>query len=466
MALAAGVACLSACSLAPTYQRPTAAALPDAYEATPPGWKAAQPADQAVLDTWWTRFEDPTLNDLIARVAVDNQSLQGALARHEQALAAAGIAHALSSPVVSLNASATRARQSEAAPRRSATSPNLSTDLVLGVNASYELDVWGRVRNAISAGDARAQASAADVATLALSLRTDLANLYFTLRGTELTVRSLEALQTAYTQSLSLTERRYAGGLVTQLDVEQARGQLEGTRVMLADLKLRSAQLTHAIAALVGTSASGFTVPAGTLPTHLPDVALGQPSALLEQRPDVAAAERRVMAASADIGVARAAYFPVFSIGGGAGFESSKTASWLEAPNRFWSIGPQLLANLLDGGRIDNQVRQARSALDEATANYRQTVLVANKEAEDSLSAIHWLAQEAVSQAALKAAADQTFNLAMRQYESGLLTYLPVASAQATQSQAQIAAINLQVAQLSARVQLIKSLGGGWHAQP
>jgi NodT family efflux transporter outer membrane factor (OMF) lipoprotein len=450
----------------PDYQRPATVALPAAYEATPDGWKAAEPADSAASEAWWTRFGDPTLDALIARVAVDNQSLQGALARHEQALAAAGVAHALGSPVVSLGTSATRARQSEYSPKRSATAPNLSTDLVLGANASYELDVWGRVRHAISAGDARAQASAADVATLALSLRTDLANLYFTLRGNQQTVRSLEALQAAYTQSLALTERRFAGGLVTQLDVEQARAQLEGTRVTLADLQLRSAQLTHAIAALVGASASGFAVPAGTLPASLPDVALGQPSALLEQRPDVAAAERRVMAASADIGVARAAYFPVFSIGAGAGFESSRASSWLEAPSRFWSIGPQLLATLLDGGRIDSQVRQARGALAEATANYRQTVLVANKEAEDSLSAIHWLAQEAVSQAALKSAADQSYSLAMRQYESGLLTYLPVASAQATQAQAQIAAINLQVAQLSARVQLIKSLGGGWRAQP
>ena len=463
-ALAAAWLSLAAgCSLAPTYHRPDAA-TPTAYqEPLPDGWKLAEPADLQAKGDWWQAFRDPTLNALQARVVLNNQNLQAAVARYDQARAAAGLARAATLPVVNLGASATRSRTSQNATRHLAGSP-LSDDFNLGLNLSYEVDLWGRVRNAVQAGDARLQASAADLAALQLSTRAELASDYFALRGLERTQLVLEQTLAAYQQTYELAQRRFAGGLVTELDVNQARVQLENTRTALTDVQLKARQLTHAIALLCGEPASGFAVPAGTLPTALPGVPVAPPSILLERRPDVAAAERRVQAANADIGVARAGYFPTFSIGAAAGFDSAHTGSWFDAPSRFWSLGPQALLNLVDGGRVARNIEASQGALDEAAARYRQTVLQANQEAEDSLAAIRLLAIESTSQQAAEQAAQRAFEQARRQYEGGLVTYLPVASAQAALAQAQQAGINLQVAQLAARVQLIKALGGGWQA--
>jgi NodT family efflux transporter outer membrane factor (OMF) lipoprotein len=454
------------CSLAPTYQRPEAATPPAAYqEPLPAGWKLAEPAELQAKGDWWQAFGDPTLDALQARVVLDNQNLQAAVARYDQARAAAGLARAAAVPLVNLGASATRSRTSENATRHLNGSP-VAGDFSLGLNLSYEVDAWGRVRNAVQAGDARLQASAADLAALRLSTRAELAADYFALRGLERTQRVLAQTLDAYQQTFDLAQRRFAGGLVTELDVNQARVQLENTRTALTDVQLKARQLTHAIALLSGASASGFAVPAGALPETLPTVPVAPPSTLLERRPDVAAAERRVQAANADVGVARAGYFPTFSLGAAAGFDSAHTGSWFNAPSRFWSIGPQALLNLVDGGRQDSTVNAARAALDEAAARYRQTVLQASQEAEDSLAAIRLLTDESTSQQAAEQAAQRAFEQARRQYEGGLVTYLPVASAQAALAQAQQAGITLQVAQLTARVQLIKALGGGWQASP
>lgn len=453
---------LAGCSLAPTYQKPEVAQIAAFAEPLPAGWKLAEPADTQAKGDWWTAFGDSTLSALQERALLGNQSLQAALARYDQARAAAGIARAANTPIVNLGASASRSRTSENSARHLQGSP-LSSDLNAGVNLSYEIDLWGRVRNAVQASDARLQASAADVEALQLSLRAELASNYFALRGVERTQAVLTQTLASYEQALGLAQRRYSGGLVTELDVNQARLAVENTRTTLADLKLKARQLTHAIALLSGEPASTFSVPAGQLPDTLPSVALEQPSALLERRPDVAAAERRVLAAHADIGVARAGYFPTFSITAAAGFDSARSSTWFDAPSRYWSLGPQALLNLFDGGRIDSNIRGARAVWEEASAHYRQVVLTANKEAEDSLAAINQLGEEAISQQAAEDAAQRAFDQARRQYEGGLITYLPVASAQAALAQTQQAGINIRVAQLNARVQLIKALGGGWH---
>ncbi|WP_085315376.1 efflux transporter outer membrane subunit [Derxia lacustris] len=463
-ALLLGLACaVAGCSLAPDYKRP-AVATPAAFSgaSAPDGWKLAEPADSLDPDAWWTRFNDPLLDALEARVTVGNQNLAAAVARYDQSRALAGIARAATLPSLNLNASASRARTSENAPRRATRLVN--DDLVLGISLGYEIDVWGRVRNAVAAGDARMQASAADLDTLRLGLRAELAANYFSLRGQEQTRRVLETSLAAFADALALAERRHAGGLVTELDVNQARLQVENTRATLAELRLHSAQLRNAIALLVGEPAPGFALADGALPAAPPPVQPGQPSALLERRPDVAAAERRVFASNADIGVARAAWFPTFSLGAALGSEATRGADWLLAPSRFWSLGPAAAFNLFDNGRIAGNVAAARAAHEEASANYRQTVLVAWREAEDSLAAIRELADEAAHQQAAEDAAQRAFEQARRQYEGGLVTFLPVANAQAALAQAQQAGIGLKVAELSARVQLIRALGGGWRA--
>lgn len=458
------LAALSACSVAPVYQRPDVA-QPAAFQEIPPGWQAARPADDQPRGDWWTRFGDAQLDALQARVVLSNQNLKAALARYDQARALADIARAPSLPLLNGTASATRARTSENSTRPPSGSA-LSTDHSLGLNLSYELDLWGRVRNAAQSGDARAQASAADLEALRLGLQAELASSYFALRGHERMAHLLSDVLQAYEQALALTQRRFDGGLVTGLDVDQARLQLENTRTALADVQLRRSQLTHAIAVLVGEPAPGFAVPGGDFPRAALDTRIeaGLPSSLLERRPDVAAAERRVFAANADIGVARAAYYPSFSIGGTLGLQSAQSSNWFEAPSRFWSVGPQALLNLFDGGRADASVRVSRAAFDEAAANYRQTVLTAYREAEDSLAAVRQLDLQSISQQAAEAAATRALDQARRQYDSGLVTYLSVVTAQTAQLQARQDGVNIEVARLTARVQLLRALGGGWES--
>jgi len=462
---AVALAALAGCSMAPPYQRPEVV-QPAAFHEIPPGWQVAQPADDLPHGAWWTRFGDTTLNALQERVTLSNQSLKAALARYDQARATADIARAPSLPTLNANASATRTRASQNAARYVAGSSPLGTDHNLGLNLSYEVDLWGRVRNAAQSGDARAQASAADLNALRLSLQAELANDYVALRGQERTAQLLSNVLDAYEQALSLTQRRFDGGLVTELDVDQARLQLENTRTALADAQLKRAQLVHAIALLVGEAAPGFDVPLGVFPSAAlaSRIQTGLPSSLLERRPDVAAAERRVFAANADIGVARAAYYPSFSIGGTLSFSSTQSSNWFDAPSRFWSIGPQALLNLFDGGRLDASVRVSRAVFDESAANYRQTVLTAYKEAEDSLAAVRQLDLESTSQQSAQAAAQHALDQARRQYDSGLVTYLSVVTAQTALLQASQAGVNIDVARLTARVQLLKALGGDWDA--
>lgn len=460
--VAASLAALTGCSLAPHYQAPDVP-QPQAFDTLPAGWKAAEPADAQSRGAWWRQFGDAQLDALEARVDVSNQNLQAALARLDQARAAAGIARAPLLPTLTANVAASRSRISENTTRHAAGTSPLANDYLLGAALGYELDLWGRLRNAADAGTARAAASVADLETLRLSLHAELAADYFALRGHEQTQALLTEAGDALARALALSERRQAGGLVSEIEVNQWRVQIETTRAAIEDSRLRQAQLLHAIAVLVGAPAPGFHIAAGPLPSQAPTIPSALPSALLERRPDVAAAERRAFAANADIGIARAAYFPSFSIGAAAGYEANRQASWIEAPSRFWAIGPQLLLNLFDGGRIAGGVEQARAAFDEAGANYRQTVLNAYRESEDSLAATRHYDAALTDQQAAAAAAARTFAQIRRQFDGGLVSYLPLALSHLAALQAQQSVVALQVAQLNARLQLFKALGGGWH---
>jgi NodT family efflux transporter outer membrane factor (OMF) lipoprotein len=339
------------------------------------------------------------------------------------------------------------------------------SDLTASVALSYEIDVFGRVRNTIAGARATEQATAGDVAALDLNLHADLADDYFALRGLDAQQELLDHTVADYQRALRLTEILYRGGMAANADVLQARAQLESARTKAEDSRLRRAQFEHAIATLVGQQASNFKLPPRPLAANSapPPIALGLPSQLLERRPDVAAAERRVAAANARIGVTRAAFFPVFSLAGAAGTESFSLANWMLAPSRFWSIGPQGVLTLFDGGLRRAQSAAAVAAYDEQVANYRASVLTAFQEVEDGLAALRQLEQETLSQAAAVAATQGALDLANFRYRSGLVTYLEVVSTENAALAAHITAIDIDARRLTASVLLVKALGGDWN---
>jgi NodT family efflux transporter outer membrane factor (OMF) lipoprotein len=453
---------LAGCSLAPVYHAPDTAPAAPAYNETA-DWKAAAPADASSRGPWWSVFHDEQLDALEAQVADANQNLKAAIARLDQARAFTREARAAYFPTVTAGASATRTRTSLNAPRNLPGRPTFN-DFVLEADVSYEVDLWGRLRNTVAAARASEQASAGDLAVLDLSLRSELATDYFTLRSLDAQQALLERTVVDYAAALKLTRNLYEGGAGVIADVQQAEAQLETARTQAEDTRLRRAQTEHAIAVLIGRAATGFHVEPRPLPRELqpPAVDPGLPSALLERRPDVAAAERRVAAANAQIGVARAAYFPVFTLSGVAGFESLAASSWIEAPSRLWSIGPGLLQTVFDGGLRHAQNDAARAAYEEQVANYRSTVLTAYQEVEDNLAALHHLANESTSEAAAVKAAQGALQQAEYRYKGGAATYLEVVSTENAALAAQLSAADIQLRWMSASVLLVKALGGGW----
>lgn len=462
VACAAGAAALlGACSLAPSYQRP-AVAQPQAFREMPAGWKAAEPADALPRGAWWRRYDDTALDALEQRVTLANEDLKAGVARLDQARAAATIAKAPSLPLLNLAATARRARVSETTANHAAGSAALTNDTLIGLNLSYEIDLWGRVRNAGLAAEARAEASAADLEALRLSLHAELANDYFAMRGYEQMEQLLNETLASSARALDLTRHRHAAGLVTEQDVNLLEVLVGNMHAARADVQLRRTQLVHAMALLVGAAASDFDLAGGRLPSTPAPVQPGLPASLLERRPDVAAAERRVFAANADIGVARAAYFPTLGIGAAAGHESARKSALFDTPSRFWSLGPQAALNLFDAGRSAGTVDLARGGVDEAAANYRRVVLTAYKEAEDSLAAIGRIDEELAGAGVAAAAAERTLAQVRRQYDGGLVSFLPVASAQLAALQTRQALVSLRVARLDADVMLVRALGGDW----
>jgi NodT family efflux transporter outer membrane factor (OMF) lipoprotein len=454
---------LTACSFAPVYKTPDSAPATGAYKESG-DWKTAQPLDNDNRGDWWTLFQDPQLDALEAQVGDANQDLKAAFARLQQARAATRIARADLFPTLNVGSSATRSRASVNSPTYVPGRNPTYNNFELEADLSYEIDVWGRVRNAVASARATQQASAADLATLNLSIHAELAVDYFALRAEDAQQMLLDKTVEDYAQSLQLTQNLYNGGGAAIADVAQAQAQLETARTQAADIRLQRAQSEHAIAVLLGDNPAAFHAEPNPLPTELtpPPIDPGLPSSLLERRPDVAAAERRVASANAQIGVARAAYFPVFSLAAAAGFDSTSPSNWLNAPSRLWSVGPAGLLTVFDAGRHRAQTAQARAIYDEQVADYRGTVLTAYQEVEDNLAALRQLQQESVSEAAAVTATAKALQQAQYRYKAGLVTYLEVATTENTSLQAQLSNVTIQQRRMSASVLLVKALGGGW----
>jgi NodT family efflux transporter outer membrane factor (OMF) lipoprotein len=457
---------LAACSLAPPYRAPPSSAPAPGTFREAGEWQVAAPSDAQPRGAWWTIFQDPLLDDLESKVAAANQDIKAAAARLQQARAETRIQRAGLFPNLALASSATRARISPNSPRFPAGYEPVGGNFDLEADFSYEVDVWGRVRNLVNAAKATQQASAADLAVLDLSLHAELATDYLTLRGQDLQQALLEKTVGDYSRALQLTQNLYQGGGAAVADVEQARAQLETARTAAADTKLQRALSEHAVAVLIGENPSAFHLEPAPLPADAapPAIDPGLPSALLERRPDVAAAERRVAAANFNIGVARAAYFPQFSLTADFGYDSVHSSNWLSAPSRMWSAGPTAALTVFDAGRHRAQSEQAHAAFDEQVADYRKVVLVAYQEVEDNLAALHRLDEESISQAAAVTATGKALQQSQYRYKAGLVTYLEVATNETAHLQAQLSQVNIQIRRLAASVLLVKALGGGWQS--
>ena len=462
----AGLVLLGACTVGPNYVKPvvdTPAAFKEAQ-----GWKTAQPRDQELRGNWWTAFNDPLLDSMLEQVAVSNQNLVQAAAQFRQARALVQSARAGYWPTVSANASMTRSQSPAGFSSQNGnflqTTRAPTTNYSLSLDAIWELDVWGRVRRTVESNVAGAQASAGDLDALRLSIRAELAQDYFQLRALDTQKQLFDDTITAYQRSLTLTQNQYAAGVAAKVDVIQAQTQLKTTQAQALDLGVQRAQLEHAIALLLGKPASSYSLAAATLTALPPPLPAGIPSGLLERRPDIAAAERRMAAANAQIGVAEGAYYPSLSLSASGGYQSSSFANWLTAPSRFWSLGPQLAQTLFDGGLRRAQTEQAIAAYDANVAAYRQTVLTGFKEVEDNLAALRILEEEAAIQDEAVQNARQSVALTTNQYKAGLVSYLNVVTVQATALANERTAVDVLNRRLAASVLLVKALGGGWNA--
>jgi NodT family efflux transporter outer membrane factor (OMF) lipoprotein len=461
--LGLGILLLSGCAVGPRYSKP-ATVTPPEYKGLPPNWKTAQPSDQIAKGKWWEIFGDPQLNSLEEQINVSNQTLKAAQAQFEQARAVVRINRSNLYPTVTAGASVVRSHQSENRPNGRLATTNNYTDLLLPVDASYEADVWGRVRRTLEAARANAQAAAADLESVRLSLHAELASDYFQLRTLDAEVQLLNSTVAAYEKALELTQNRYSGGVASQVDVAQAQTQLETTRAQATDLSVQRAQFEHAIAVLTAQSASTFSVPPTPLANTPPVVPAGLPSDLLERRPDIAGNERRMAATNAQIGVAKAAYYPTITLSASGGFEGSSITNWFNGPSGFIAGGASALVTAFDAGRRRAVTDEARAAYDQSVANYRETVLAAFQEVEDSLSALRLLEEEARTQDAAVAAAQHFLALSTNRYKGGVATYLEVITAQSIALSDQRTAVEIGGRRMLASVSLIRALGGGWNS--
>jgi NodT family efflux transporter outer membrane factor (OMF) lipoprotein len=460
-ALVLGVLWLAGCAVGPRYARPSAT-IPPEFKETPPHWKAAQPSDQIAKGKWWEVFQDAQLNDLEAQINVSNQTLKAAQAQFDQARALVRFSRSVLYPNVTAGVNVTHNHQSSNRPNGSLALTNSYTDLQFPVDASYEVDVWGSVRRAVQAARENAQASAADLESVSLSLHGELASDYFQLRTLNADEQLLSSTVAAYEKALELTQNRYKGGVVSQVDVAQAQTQLETTRAQAIDLGVQRAQFEHAIAVLIGQPPSGFCLASLPLDHTPPAVPTGLPSDLLERRPDIAGSERRMAAANEQIGIARAAYFPTLSINASGGFESTSITNWFSGPSGFAAAGISAVVTVFDAGRRRAAAEQATAAYNQSVANYRQTILNSFQEVEDSLAALRILEAEANTQDGAVRAAERSLELSNNRYKGGVATYLEVITAQSTALSDQRAAVEIAGRRMAASVSLIKALGGGW----
>ena len=451
---------LAGCSFAPAYH-PPATVAPVAFKETGP-WQPAAPSDLSAAGDWWTLYKDPTLDSLAQRIGTDNPTLAGALGRYDEARAYLAQARSGLFPHIGLSTDITDNRQSDNRPLRGADQPDLYQADTVGGQAGYELDLWGRVRNSVAAGKAEAQASADDLAAIRLSLQARLAISYFALRGYDRQIDLLEATVDAFSKADRMTRRRFAGGIATGIATGQSGAELAEAQAQLEDVRNARALTEHAIASLVGTPASIFTIAPAPVDLGIPVVPVGLPSTLLQRRPDVAAAERRMYAANREIGVAKAAFFPSISLGGQGGFQNTGLPSLFTAPNIFWSVGPSAVLNLFDGGRRRAQVAVARANWAQATADYRGQVLKAFQDVEDGLSQLHHLGAEGAAEDNAVSQAGQAERLTLNRYVKGAVNYLDVVTAQTTALRVRRQAIALDTQRLQASVALVQAIGGGW----
>ena len=452
---------LTGCVVGPKYH-PPAVQAPSAYKEVG-DWKPAQPNDQNLGGSWWTLFQDPQLNSLEEQVNVSNQNLKVAEAQYRQARAVLRYYRADYYPTVTAGLSATRQRISaRRAPPTSIFDGISYNDFVLPFSVSYQADVWGRVRKNVESYREQAQASAADLATVNLSMHADLALDYFQARSLDAEEQLLNSTVTQYEQALQLTESRFQGGIASEVEVEQAKTILQTTRAEAIDVGVLRAQYEHAVAILVGKTPAEFSLPPLPLTAPPPHIPIGLPSELLERRPDIAAAERLVASANAQIGVAKSAYYPVINLGASGGFESSSITTLLNGPSGLWSFGLTAVGTVFDVGRRRAFTDQARAAYDSQVANYREIVLNGFQQVEDNLAAVRILENEAKVQDEAVVAAQHSLDLSITRYKGGVTSYLEVITAQNAALVDEVTAVNILGRRMANTVLLIQALGGGW----
>lgn len=471
VAILLGASFMGGCTVGPRYVRPPVPA-PPAYKEQPPQsfkqaavWNPAQPDDQSPRGKWWEVFGDPKLNALEEQVVVSNQDLKAAEARLRQARALVRFNRASEFPTIAVGPSASYVKDSNNTP--AFPTPVVrggAGDFVLPFDLSYEVDLWGRVRRTVAAAREETQATAAEVATASLSLQAELAMDYFELRSADTQKRILDDTVRVYTDAYRLTQTRFEGGASPRSDVAQAKTQLDDALVQDTDVTVQRAAYEHAIAVLVGKPPAEFSLAPAPLDLAPPKIPMGVPSELLERRPDIAAAERRVAEANDQIGIARSAYYPTLTLNPAAGYESTQVANLLSGPNALWAVGPQLVETLFDAGRRRATSQAAWANYDAVTANYRQTTLTAFQEVEDDLAALRILEQETEQQRQATASAEDWLEVSTNRYKGGVDNYLQVIVAQTSALTNQRNEADILRRRMDASVLLIKALGGGWNA--
>jgi NodT family efflux transporter outer membrane factor (OMF) lipoprotein len=451
---------LTGCAVGPKYHAPVVQA-PSAYKEAG-DWKPAQPNDQNLGGDWWTIFQDPQLNALEQQINVGNQNLKAAEAQFEQSRAVLRYYRADYYPTVTAGPSASRTRVSANSPTSSLLHGVTYNDFVLPFDFSYQADVWGRVRKNVESYREQAQASAADLATIKLSMHADLALDYFQARSLDAEEQLLNSTVKEYEQALELNESRFQGGIGSEVEVEQAKTQLQTTRAAAIDVGVLRAQYEHAVAILIGKPPAEFSLPPLPLTTPPPHVPIAVPSELLERRPDIASAERRVASANAQIGVAKSAYYPLINIGASGGFESAAISTLINGPSGLWSLGLSAVETVFDGGRRHALNDQARAAYDYQVAAYRESVLTGFQQVEDNLAAVRILENEAKVQDEAVAAAQRSLDLSTIRYKGGVTSYLEVITAQSAALQNEVTSVNILGRRMANTVLLIQALGGGW----
>jgi NodT family efflux transporter outer membrane factor (OMF) lipoprotein len=464
--LSSAVPCLSAlllcsCSLAPDYKVPATPTVPTSFKEVG-AWTKGTPEDAIPKGAWWAVYEDRTLAALESKLEASNPTLAAALDRYDQARAFVAEARSAYWPVLGTDENFTQNRQSNNRPLRGSNQPDFYGANTVGASINYELDIWGSIRNQVEAGKAQAQAQAAQSEFVRLGLETDLANAYFNLRESDAEIKLLNQAVAAYGRALLMTQQRHAGGVVSGLDVGRAQTQLFDARSRLSEADARRALYEHAIASLVGEPATSFKLETLVVPSKIPNVPTALPSSLLQRRPDVAAAERRVAAANAEIGVARAAFFPQITLAASGGFQNTGQPGLLSAPNLFWSVGPNLAMTLFDAGAHQAELDIAKAEHNEAVEGYKAQVLQAFQDVEDNLALLNHLARAARDEAEAAQSAQRTEELSLARYQLGAVNYLDVVTAQTASLDAQLGDLDIATRRLQASVRLIKAIGGGW----